>query len=90
MPFYLNYVQFGLYPPLKWPGGLKKGGGQTFSRKKGGVKLFLLDSWGGVKFFSRVLRRHARRARVTENALYRLSISILMPYKAIEVLYILL
>ena len=45
---------------------------------------------GGVKFFSRVLTWHAHRASVTENAIYRRLISILMPYKAIEVLYILL
>ena len=45
---------------------------------------------GRIKFFSRVSTRHARRARVTENALYRRLISILMPYKAIEVLNLIL
>ena len=70
-------------------GGPEKGGVKLFLEKKGGSNFFY-STLGGVNFFSRVLRRHARRARVTENALYRLSISILMPYKAIEVLYILL
>ena len=73
---------------FKWPGGLKQGGDQTFSRKKGGQTFFYSTLGGSI--FLRVLTRHARRARVTENALYRRLISILMPYKAIEVLNLIL
>ena len=86
----INHTQIREGSKFKWPGGgLKKGGSNFFSKKKGGSNFFY-STLGGVKFFSRVSTRHARRARVTENALYRRLISILMPYKAIEVIYILL
>ena len=82
-----HFIPLLLPPPPRTDKAIHRG--PLAGPKKGGSNFFY-TTLGGVKFFSRVLTRHARRARVTENALYRRLISILMPYKAIEVLYILL